>query len=143
MKKKDKPKKRIPKENTNLVDLGLEPPKLYRDSQKKIVAADSKQRKSKQLSRNEKRQKDTKRRKKRNKLRKFLLWFLAVVVIASVGVVLSLTAFFGIENITVSGNARYTEEEILNQCLIGTGENLFLADVKSASDMLELNLPYI
>ena len=49
MKKKDKPKKRIPKENTNLVDLGLEPPKLYRDSQKKIVAADYKKRKSRRV----------------------------------------------------------------------------------------------
>lgn len=143
MKKKEKPKKRIPNDNTGLGDLGLEPPKLYRDSQKKIVTADSKQRGRKQLSRNEKRQKDTKRRKKRNKLRKFLIWFLAIVVIMAVGVVLSLTAFFGIENITVSGNERYTEEEILNQCSISTGENLFLADTKNAADMLELNLPYI
>lgn len=143
MKKKEKPKKRIPDNNTNLVDLGLEPPKVYRDSQKKIVSSDTRQRKKKQLSRNEKRQKDTKRRKKRNKLRKFFIWLSVAIVIAAVGVVLSLTAFFGIENITVSGNSRYTEEEILNQCLINTGENLFLADTKSASEMLELNLPYI
>lgn len=143
MKKKEKPKKRIPDNNTNLVDLGLEPPKVYRDSQKKIVSSDTRQRKKKQLSRNEKRQKDTKRRKKRNKLRKFFIWLSVAIVIAAVGVVLSLTAFFGIENITVSGNSRYTEEEILNQCIINTGENLFLADTKSASEMLELNLPYI
>lgn len=143
MKKKEKPKKRIPDNNTNLVDLGLEPPKVYRDSQKKIVSSDTRQRKKKELSRNEKRQKDTKRRKKRNKLRKFFIWLSVAIVIAAVGVVLSLTAFFGIENITVSGNSRYTEEEILNQCLINTGENLFLADTKSASEMLELNLPYI
>lgn len=143
MKKKEKPKKRIPDNNTNLVDLGLEPPKVYRDSQKKIVSSDTRQRKKKQLSRNEKRQKDTKRRKKRNKLRKFFIWLSVAIVIAAVGVVLSLTAFFGIENIKVSGNSRYTEEEILNQCIINTGENLFLADTKSASEMLELNLPYI
>lgn len=143
MKKKEKPKKRIPDNNTNLVDLGLEPPKVYRDSQKKIVSSDTRQRKKKELSRNEKRQMDTKRRKKRNKLRKFFIWLSVAIVIAAVGVVLSLTAFFGIENITVSGNSRYTEEEILNQCIINTGENLFLADTKSASEMLELNLPYI
>lgn len=143
MKKKEKPKKRIPNDNTNLGDLGLEPPKLYRESQKRIASNDSRTPKNKQLSRNEKRQKDTKRRKKRNRLRKFLIWFLVAIVIVAVGVVLSLTAFFGIENITVSGNARYTEEEILNQCSINTGENLFLADTNSASDMLELNLPYI
>ncbi len=143
MKKKEKPEKRIPKNNTNLGDLGLEPPKIYRDSQKKMVNSDKRKKRKGQLSRNEKRQKDTKRRKKRNKLRKFLLWMLAVVAIAAVGVVLSLTAFFGIENITVTGNARYTEEEILNQCSIGSGENLFLADTKGASDKLELNLPYI
>lgn len=143
MKKKEKPEKRIPKNNTNLGDLGLEPPKIYRDSQKKMVNSDTRKKRKGQLSRNEKRQKDTKRRKKRNKLRKFLLWMLAVIAIAAVGVVLSLTAFFGIENITVTGNARYTEEEILNQCSISSGENLFLADTKGASDMLELNLPYI
>lgn len=143
MKKKEKPKKRIPNDSTNLGDLGLEPPKLYRDSQKKMLAADAQNKRSRQPSRNEKRQKDTKKRRKRNKLRKFLLWLLAIIIIAAVGAVLSLTAFFGIEKITVSGNARYTEEEILNQCLIDTGENLFLADTENASAMLELNLPYI
>lgn len=142
MKKKVKPEKRI-QNNTNLGDLGLEPPKIYRDSQKKKTVSNGKNKSKEQLSRNEKRQKDTKRRKKRNKLRKFLLWLLAVIVIAAVGVVLSLTAFFGIENITVTGNSRYTEDEILNQCSISSGENLFLADTKGAADMLELNLPYI
>lgn len=145
--KKANSKKRI-SQNNNLGDFGLEPPKIYRDSQKRMAAAPNRQKQSRSqktenISRNEKRERQTSKRKKRNKFRKVLIWFAVAIVLISVMVVLSLTVFFHIESIHVDGNERYTAEEILVQCTINTGENLFLADTDSASDMIEKNLPYV
>lgn len=56
---------------------------------------------------------------------------------------LSLTVFFHINNVTVSGNKLYSTDEILAQCTIDTGENLFMSDTASAKERLEQTLPYI
>lgn len=136
----------------NLYDLGIEPPKIYRESQRSEYAADnSTSRKSarknkmerQNLTRAEKRHKDNKKRKKRNTFRKIMIWFAAIIAFAAVGTVLSLTVFFHIDTISVSGNAIYSKDEILAQCPIEIGENLFLSDTKNAKEMLEQNLPYI
>lgn len=136
----------------NLYDLGIEPPKIYRESQRSEYAADnSTSRKSarknkmerQNLTRAEKRHKDNKKRKKRNTFRKIMIWFAAIIAFAAVGTVLSLTVFFHIDTISVSGNAIYSKDEILAQCPIEMGENLFLSDTKNAKEMLEQNLPYI
>lgn len=136
----------------NLYDLGIEPPKIYRESQRSEYAADNSRsgkstRKNKRerenLTRAEKRHKDNKKRKKRNTFRKIMIWFAAVIAFAAVGTVLSLTVFFHIDTISISGNEIYSKDEILAQCPIETGENLFLSDTKNAKEMLEQNLPYI
>ncbi len=149
MKKKEtksrKTDKRTSLNNTDLGDLGLEPPKIYREPQKKIIQQnDIKKNKSKDnLSRNERRKLETKKRTKKNKLRKVLIWFLLILLLAGASIVLSLTVFFPIEQVTVKGAERYTQDEVLAQCTIDKGENLFLADTDTAKKMLEQNLPYI
>lgn len=95
------------------------------------------------LTRAEKRHKDNKKRKKRNTFRKIIIWLMAIIAFTATGTVLSLTVFFHINAITVSGNTIYTADEILAQCTIDKGENLFLSDTKTAKEMLEQNLPYI
>ncbi len=134
-------------------DIGLEPPKIYRDTQayrnqqKQRQAQSAPKRKSRRepenLTRQERRARESKRRKKKNLLRKIILWFVFIMGILGVGVVLSLTMFFSITEITVQNNERYTTEEIISQCPIDVGENLFMADTKNASELLERNLPYI
>lgn len=152
--KKPKQKKQIRKtqyDTADLGNLGLEPPKIYRESQNSILSNQQNKTAKKvqdkkgneNLTRSEKREKQTKKRKKRNRFRKFLIWFSLIIVLLSVGVVLSLTVFFHIDSITVTGNERYSEEEILTQCTIDAGENLFLSDTKTAKEMLEQTLPYI
>lgn len=149
-KRKSQPKKVSRKEN--LSDMGLEPPKIYRDSQQNIVSrqerarknnSSSRDRKNENITRAEKRQLDSKKRRRKNKIRKVLIGIGTALVFAAVGVVLSLTVFFRITDITVTGNERYTSEEIINQCTIDVGDNLFLADIENAKEKLELNLPYI
>lgn len=131
----------------NLYDLGIEPPKLYRDSQKAEYSYNKKvskrSRRTEELTRSEKRQLDNKKRKKRNTLRKIIIWFVALLVFAVVGTVLSLTVFFQIDTINVKGNEIYTKDEIIAQCPISIGENLFLSDTEEAKQKLETNLPYI
>lgn len=149
-KRKSQPKKVSRKEN--LSDMGLEPPKIYRDSQQNIVSrqerarknnSSSRDRKNENITRAEKRQLDSKKRRRKNKIRKVLIGIGTALVFAAVGVVLSLTVFLRITDITVTGNERYTSEEIINQCTIDVGDNLFLADIENAKEKLELNLPYI
>ncbi|MGN0521335.1 MAG: cell division protein FtsQ/DivIB [Eubacterium sp.] len=152
--KKKKSKKAIENKrelpsDIDLGDLGLEPPKIYRQQSnqqhKKNSNEQHKKRSSssRNLTRTEKRQIETKKRKKKNALRKALIWLIVIVSFAAVGTVLSLTVFFDINTISVSGSKIYKNDEILAQCTIDVGENLFLADTDKASKTLEQNLPYV
>lgn len=145
-KKKTKKPERMSYDNAGLGDFGIEPPKIYRDSQRAAQQnprSRQTQRSKPPLAKNEQRAKQTKKRKKRNKLRKVLVWLVIAFLFAAVAVVLSLTVFFHIESITVKGYETYSQEEILSQCTVDIGENLFLADTRKASAALEQNLPYI
>lgn len=143
-KKKKVPEKSRYSNQTRLDDLGLEPPKIYRDAQRRPDSKNvQRQKKDVPKTRNEKRQEQNKKRKKKNRFRRVLIWMLVAVLIAAVLVVLSLTVFFKIETITVKGNARYSSDQILAQCTIDKDENLFLADVSKSKETLEQTLPYI
>lgn len=132
---------------TNLDDLGLEPPKIYRETQRQIYenmpSSAAYKKNNTGLSKTEKRVRDNKKRKKKNAFRKFLIWASAIVLFVSIGTVLSLTVFFNINNITITGSEKYSKSDIMAQCTIDKGENLFLADTKKAKATLEQNLPYI
>lgn len=146
--KRKYPDKRQSGQYTDLGDLGLEPPKIYRESQKNIISEapkPSRRPKSERapMTKQEKRQLETKKRKAKNKIRRFLIWLAVAVLLVSVGAVLSLTVFFHIESITVVGNERYSEEEIISLCTVNAGENMFLADTDGAAVSLEQSLPYI
>ncbi|MGN1329211.1 MAG: cell division protein FtsQ/DivIB [Eubacterium sp.] len=156
MKKKTTSKKSAPKTQKNrskntenfsksLDDLGLEPPKIYRDSEraKEIQRGYSSQKNKQQLTKTERRARETKKRKKRSAIRKFFIWTAVVIFVTALGAVLSLTVFFHINSITVNSNKIYTNDEILSQCTIDVGENLFMSDIKSAEQRLEESLPYI
>lgn len=132
-------------------DLGIDPPKIYRDTQRSAYppqsSADRRQpsrnSKTNNLTHAEKRKKDDHKRKKRNKFRKALIWLVVIIAFVATGTVLSLTVFFQIDTIEVTGETNYELDEILAQCTIDKGENLFLSDTQTAKQMLEKNLPYI
>lgn len=144
---------------TDFDDLGLEPPKIYRDTQaykkqqerlaqekrskKNSSKTSGKKSQQESMTRAERRAHETKKRKKKNLLRKLFMWFITAVMLIGVGIVLSLTVFFKIGEVSVVGNERYDTEEILSQCSIDVGENLFMSDTENAERMLERNLPYI
>ena len=73
-----------------------------------------------------------KRRKKRKKnyALYYIILFLFIVV---AGVILSLTVFFNIEEISVEGTSRYSTEEIIEKSGLHTGDNLFRISTGDAS----------
>lgn len=64
-----------------------------------------------------------------------------VLMLAAVGA--ALTIFFKAETITVEGNLRYTQEEILSVSGIETGDNLFLLNKVAAAQRICDALPYV
>ena len=65
------------------------------------------------------------------------------VVLTAVVIVVALTLFFKVDHITVSGNSRYTAEEIVAVCGVGQGDNLILLDKYQIARELYTQLPYI
>lgn len=86
------------------------------------------------------RKRKLRQRKIRRRRIKIFLFFLTVMLIAVLAV-LSVTVFFPIEQITVSGSEKYTAEQILEAANIKKGDNLLRA--KADADVLNKKLPYI
>lgn len=70
----------------------------------------------------------------------FKLLFFGAVAAA---LVLGCTVFFRVEDVVVSGNVRYTQEDIRQASGIQQGDNLFLLNKFSIQSSLEQKLPYI
>lgn len=68
-------------------------------------------------------------------------FMLFIVLLILVGVILSLTVIFPINNITAKGSVKYTAEQIISSSGIKTGDNLFISSVKT--DDLREKLPYV
>ena len=87
-----------------------------------------------------------KRKERQKKLRKrrlkvFFTFFIIIALI--VGVVLSLTILFPIKNITAKGSKIYTAAQIVDNCGVSVGDNLFTASSSEALKFLKKTLPYI
>ena len=65
------------------------------------------------------------------------------VVLTAVVIVAALTLFFKVETVSVSGNSRYTTQEIIDICGVKQGDNLVLLDKYAIAQRLYTQLPYI
>ena len=65
------------------------------------------------------------------------------VVLTAVVIVAALTLFFKVETVSVSGNSRYTAQEIIDVCGVQQGDNLVLLDKYAIAQRLYTQLPYI
>ena len=83
------------------------------------------------------------RRRRRGKGNFAPLLRLMSVVLTAVVIVAALTLFFKIEKITVSGNARYTADEIIAASGVLQGDNLILLDKYEIAREIYTKLPYI
>lgn len=65
------------------------------------------------------------------------------VILLTVGIVLSLTVFFKISSVTVTGDEVYNAQQVIEVSGIHNGENLFLLKKKEISALIEKTLPYV
>ena len=77
------------------------------------------------------------------KIIRILSYGAIIAVVLIVGVVLSLTVLFKTQVYEVTGNTRYAEDEIIETCGIGKGENIFLAPKGPAENRLKKKFPYV
>lgn len=87
---------------------------------------------------------DTKNVKKKKRHSNRILLYIALILVAVlVFVVLSLTVFFKVENIQVSGSSQYDAQQIIDISGIEQGQNLILTSEDKAESLITKNLPYI
>jgi cell division protein FtsQ len=72
----------------------------------------------------------------------FLYKLLSVLVICVV-IVIALTLFFRVDTITITGENRYSESEIIEATGLSEGDNLFLLNKYAVAEDLLKKLPYI
>ncbi|MBR2132842.1 MAG: FtsQ-type POTRA domain-containing protein [Oscillospiraceae bacterium] len=84
-----------------------------------------------------------KRRRRRNRGHAGTLLRLISVVLSAVVIVAALTLFFKVEQVVVSGQMRYTEEEIVEISGVLPGDNLILLDKYMIARNIYTELPYI
>lgn len=101
------------------------------------------QEQTEKYTRTEVRQRQNKKRKMKNKARSALITLIAIIGFLALGITLSLTIFFKITDINVTGNEIYSAEEIIQRSDMKIGENLFLIDTKECITALTESLPYI
>lgn len=140
--------------NDELGSFGLEPPKQYRSRNEDDIQSEKKNKQSSKKARslipngNEqmtKAQKNAIHKKKRRLKKKVRIAFgitglcFALIVAA----IVCLVVFCKIETITVNGNEKYTQEQVLAVLPVEKGKNLFFFDSEGAENKLCENLPYI
>ncbi len=93
-------------------------------------------------------QKETKQKKSKkdaryHKRRGGLLFAMLTVVLIAASVVGACTVFFQVETVTVQGNERYSEQQILDVASVEMGANMILTPSEQIAQRLYDGLPYI
>ncbi len=87
--------------------------------------------------------KSRKKAKKRSRVRKGFVAFLLIFIVVATLITLSLTVFFKTEQLIVSGNLIHESNEILKECGIKTGDNMFLVSGATVEKNLKKEFPFI
>ncbi len=72
-----------------------------------------------------------------------MTFVVVLLLLMSVGIALSLTVFFPIETITVSGNTRYAEGDLIEASGISVGDNIFCFRASAAGNRVVSQYPYV
>ncbi len=84
--------------------------------------------------------KDARKKRKRNVFKALIF---TVIIAVGVLIALSLTVLFKIETITVSGDTRYTAEQIIENSDVKIGDNLWRTTSQNVTEKLSEALPYV
>ncbi len=83
------------------------------------------------------------KRKRRRKKNMFLYYLIAFTLITTTFVVLSLTVFFKLEKINISGESIYSREQIIKETKFEESKNLLLLNTVKAKERILNNLTYV
>jgi len=81
--------------------------------------------------------------RKRKRRRRGVLYAPIAVVLVAITVFFGISVFFRVTEINVSGQERYTADQILSASQITEGDNLLLLDPKEAAKNIMSRLPYV
>lgn len=95
------------------------------------------------MSRDELRRAATLKKQKIRRRNRFIAGAAMLLLIVVIGIILSLTVFFHIEKIDITGDEIYNAEQIIGASGISLGSNMFLTDMKEARASVEKSLPYV
>ncbi len=85
----------------------------------------------------------TRRNRRRRRGRYAFLWKLFGFLVAAAAIVAAVTLFFRMDHIVVSGNERYTEQEVLDASGLTTGGNLYFLNKYDVKEAIFSKLPYV
>lgn len=85
----------------------------------------------------------TAQRRKKNRRKKLIFRACLGIAFLLVGVILVLTMFFNISEITVTGDTVYAVEEITNASGVNIGDNLIFVSKKKIDEKITSELPYV
>lgn len=84
------------------------------------------------------------RKKRRRRKQNLSLYYTAIFfLVAVVGIILSLTVFFNVKEVTVTGNSIYTNNDIILASGIKTGDNLVRLGSSKVEKKIVSSLPYV
>jgi len=83
------------------------------------------------------------KRRRRRKGKNTLYYFMALFVCLAAGLILSFTVFFRLDDIAVTGNTLYSNEELLASSGIRVGDNMFRVVGKEVNARLTAAYPFI
>lgn len=85
----------------------------------------------------------TAQRRKKNRRKKLIIRSVICFLFLCIGVILVLTMFFNINEITVTGDAVYSAEDIINTSDVIMGDNLIFISKNDIDEKISTELPYI
>ncbi len=77
------------------------------------------------------------------KIKRILLGVCTIIILVAVCIILSMTVFFKIEEITVEGKSRYDKDDIIASSMINIGDNLFLCNTSPGAEKIKKDFAYI
>ncbi len=96
-----------------------------------------------QMSGNERIVNRTAQRRKKNKRKKLIIRLAILFLFLCVGVILVLTMFFNINEITVTGDTVYSAEDVTEKSGVAIGDNLIFISKDEINEKISTELPYV
>lgn len=96
-----------------------------------------------QLSGNERIINRTNQRRKKNRRKKLIIRSVVCLVFLCAGIILALTMFFNISEITVTGDTVYSADDVTSSSGVSIGDNLIFISKSKINEQITTELPYV